>query len=334
MNLLSLAPEALVAIIVLVGLAWLFEDRVGFSKGVRLGPYEWILKTATERVYYRMRRSVSDVSALILQDPADVLAEIKAELQSPYFKELEDTERKKHIESTFKKFDLNAVLHDENFGIQAFVLGGLLRSPLLLYVMSRKKDKKTGEPRPFPSGQALVAKRAVVTLSGMQSRRLVEGDFYLLPKKHKFEGLLRKPTPVGLFVAEEDSNDRDLISHMEKITPALQDVAKGIRTERQYGIIVKDLSRRLKSALSEQKRLVNRLRTAAGDSMADKKTTDFYERRLPKGAKIGSSLTPVVLFAFPILGALVFEYGLHSNPIFGVIVGGSLVMVVLGTRGL
>ena len=331
MDLFALAPVAVVAVIILVGLAWLFEDRVGFNKGIRLGPYEWILKT--DRIYVRQRRAVSDVSHLILQDPDPVFAEIKEELESPYFKELEDSERIKHIASTFKKVSLQKLFHDDDFGFQAFVLGGLLRSPMLLYVMSRKKDKKTGEPRPFPSGQALVANRPVYTLSGLQSRRLVEGDFVLLQKKHRIEGLLRRPTPVGLFVSEDDSNDRELISHMEKIASPLQDVASGIRTERQYGIIVKDLSRRLKSALTEQKRLVNRVRTLSGESMADKTTTKWYERGLPNGLRITNSFTPVAMFGFPIFGAAVFEYILHSNAIFGVIVGGSLAMVFVGARG-
>jgi hypothetical protein len=332
LNLLALAPEALVAIIILLGLVWFFEDRIAFNKGVPLGAWKLILKT--DRLYYEKRCSITDVSHLVLQDPAPVITEIRDELASPYFKELEDEDRFKHIQSTFKRLsNLDDLLHDENFGVQAFVSGSLLASPMLLYVMSRKKDKKTGEPKPFPEGQALVAKRRVLSWSGLIARRLVIGDFILLPKKQRIEGLFRSPVPVGLLVSDEDSNDRELMSHMSKIAPILQDVAAGIRTARQYGIIVKDLSQRLKKALSEQKRLVNRMRTLSGESQADKTTTKWYERGLPNGVKITNSFTPVAMFGFPIFGAAVFQYVLHSNAIFGVIVGGSLAMVLIGTRG-
>lgn len=334
MNLFALAPDAVVATIMLVGLAWFFEDRVGFTKGgVPLGPYRLILMT--ERIFFEPRRAVTDVTHLVLQDPAPVIADIKDELASPYFKELEDEERFKKIQTTFKHLsNLDNVFHDENFGLQAFALGGLLRSPMLLYVASRKKDKKTGEPRPFPSGQALVAKRPVITWAGLQARRLVMGNYAELPKKQKIEGLFKRPITVGLLVPDEDSNDRELMSYMGKIIPVLQDVAAGIRTARQYGIIVKDLTRRLKSALSEQKRLVNRQRTMAGESMADKETTAWYEGQTSKGRKIMNSTTPIVMIASPVVGVAVAEYGLHSNPITGAIIGALLAVVLLGTRGL
>ena len=332
MNAFALAPEALAAVIVLLVLLWFFEDRIAFNKGVPLGAWKLILKT--DRLYYEKRCSMTDVTSLVLQDPAPVLAEIKDELASAYFKELEDEDRFRHIQSTFKHLNnLDDLLHDENFGVQAFVSGSLLGTPTLIYVASRKKDKKTGEPRPFPEGQALVAKRRVLSWSGLIARRLVIGDFVLLPKKQRIEGLFRGAVPVGLLVSEEDSNDRELIKHMDKIAPVLQDVAAGIRTARQYGIIVKDLSQRLKKALSEQKRMVNRIRTLSGESQADKTTTKWYERGLPNGVKITNSFTPVAMFGFPIFGAAVFEYVLHSNAIFGVIVGGSLAMVLIGTRG-
>ena len=330
MTLFSIAPESVVAVIVLIALAWLFEDRVGFNKGVILNPYEWILKQ--NRIYFRRRRAVSNVTHLIFQNSAPILAEIRKELASDEFKDANDAKQVKEIQSAFNKVDLESVFHDENFGLQAFVLGGLLRSPMLLYVISRKKDEKTGDPRPFPSGQELVASRPVISGFGLRSRGLVEGNFVLLPKKQAMEGLFRRAVTVGLFVSDDDSRDPDLISWMEKIAPALQTVAIGVRTEIQFGIIVKDLLWRLKESRSEVKVVMNDMRTLKGRSMADTETANFYRSGLPNSKKITNAFTPVAMFGFPIFGAAVFQYVLHSNAIFGVIVGGSLAMVVIGTR--
>ena len=326
---LSIVPELLAAIILALAFAWFFEDRISFNKGVLLGPYEWIFKT--ERKYYRLRRSVSDVTSLIFQNQEAVFKSIREEMDSPYFEESEEAKgRKERIRQAFKKVDF---IKDPEFAFQTFVLGSLLHGRLLLYVISRKRDRKTGEPKPFPSGQTLVAKRPVMTISGFQSRRLVEGDFILLQKKHRIEGLLRRPTPVGIFVPDEDTEDRQLMVQMEKVAQPLHDFAVAIRTERQYGLLVKDLTRRLQSALSEQKRLINRLRTAGGESLADRKTTDWYERNTPKGTKIANSMTPVVMFLFPIIGGAAFEYLFRTNAILGVILGSALAMMLIGVRG-
>jgi hypothetical protein len=293
-----------------------------------LGPYEWVLKT--DRIYYRIRRSVSDVTFLIFQNQEAIIDSIKEELDSPYFEGSPDAQHKERIRNALKKV---SILRDPDITFQAFMLGSLLHGRLLLYVISRKRDKKTGEPRPFPSGQALVAKRPVMTFSGLQSRRLVEGDFVLLQKKHRVYGLIGRPTPIGLFVPDEDAKDREVITHLERMAQPLQDFAVAIRTEKQYGTLLKDMGRRLKNSQAEQKRLINRLRTSSGESQADKRTTEWYERNTPKGAKIGNSLTPVIMFLFPVFGAAAAMYGLRVNPIIGVILGAALAMMIVGFRG-
>lgn len=320
----TLLSLILVLVVVCLGLLWLFEDRFAFNKGIILGPFEWGLIVG--KLLYSIRRNVSNITHLMsLDDRLEVLQALQEETKNPYFEEMHGKDQIGKIQRAIKQA---SVLDNPDVGFAAFVLSSILHPRMLVYVIYRKRDPKTGEPTPFPETQTLVARKSVWTMSGLQSRRMVRGTFLLLQNKHTLEGIFPKPVHVGLFIPVEDSQDKGVLQYLGKIAEPLHNLAAAIRTEKQYGPLVKDLSARLVHARSELKRAQSDARANAGKELSDNKTVRWYNKHARRGEKINDTKTPFALYTAPILGALLFQYGFQINPIFGVVLGVTVAMLV------
>ena len=309
----------LAIIIVLV----IFQDRFGFNKGMRLGPYEFVLRC--DPYYERRRKSVNDVSAIIFKDREALIETLEKEAAGPYLEA--GVDEKEGLLMNLRKFNPNNLTHSNDFDIGAFVLSSLMGSKMLLFVMYRSINPITGAAKPFPSGHALAARKAVATSGGFLTRRLIEGQFYRFTKDTTwtFEGLGKMR--VGYFIPDDDISAANIRPSVEKLLAVSSALYSALPSVQQYGALVKSLkedSKRLTRLVKEYLQEINRL---GGRARSADKTVEAISNMTKGSRRISSSMVPVLLYTAPIIGAAVFQYGFNSNPIFGVILGTTIAMM-------
>jgi hypothetical protein len=325
---LSFIPELIGVAIFIFLMIWLFEDFFGFSKGIGLGPFELLLEYS-DGTYERKRRSLSNVTKIMTGGVEIAIQNIA------WWMKQEDCNIDQETRSFFLKLAQGKTpmeqLADLGLELEVFVASSSMRGNFVMYVLHRSKDS-LGRPMSFPDSNARVLKKRAVTLHGLVSRRLLRVIAYKLPVKVKFEGLMKKSTRVYFVVPEEDAKIKETALAIEKTGAIINTFVAAIPTERQFGAEIKTLYESREGLRSELKRAQFLIKQGAGDSFEDDKSAQALATMNAKGRKVVSATVPVVLYSFPVLGAIVFEYGFNTNPIFGVILGATLAMMLVAAR--
>ncbi len=315
----SVAVALVAAIIILL---WLFQDRFGFNKGIRLGPYEFILDDSP--YYYRKRRSVNDVTSVVFKDKERTIEMLTEEVNGPFW---EDANHREELLLFLRKVKPDSLTHSGEYDIGAFVLSSLMGPKMLAFVIYRAVNPD-GSPRPFPSGHSLSSPRAVFTTAGLLTRRLILSFYFKFPKTTtlNFEGLGKRMN-CAFLLPYDDVEVESLRPSLMKLLEVSTKLYSTIPSVARYSALLKskddDLKRQTRIA-NEYLAQINKL---GGRINAQQEVVDYLTKDAKGTKRYARPMVPVVLYLSPIAGAIIFQYGFDSNPIFGVILGATIAVM-------
>lgn len=326
---LTIIPELIGVAIFIFLMVWLFGDWFGFNKGIGLGPFDLELFYA-DRTYERKKRSLSNVTKIMTGGVEIAIQNIA------WWMEQEECNVDEKTKAFFLKLTKEKTplekLAELGLELEIFVASSVMGGNFLLYVLHKLKDSG-GNPETFPSSNAHARRKRSVTMQGLISKRLLQLTFYKMPNlKQKYPVLSKKAMRTCFAVPKEDSKDKEVALAIEKIGAIMDEYVRSIPTERMFGAEIKTLSERGSGLKKELVRAQYKIKQGAGDSFEDDKSAQALASMNAKGRKVVSASVPVVLYTFPILGAIVFQYGLGTNPILGVILGATLGMMLVASR--
>ncbi len=313
---------ALAFIIAIIGLLWIFQDRFGFNKGIRLGPYEFILDESPH--YYRKRRSVNDVTPIVFKDKERTIEMLTEEVAGPFW---EGEQNRKELLLFLHKVDPNSLSHSGEYDIGAFVLSSLMAPKMLTFVIYRAVGEN-GAPKPFPSSHSLASPKAVFTMSGLLTRRLVLAHYFRFPKSTtvNFEGLGKRMN-VSFLLPYDDVNVESLRPSLKKLLEVSTSLYAAIPSVERFSALLKSTQEDLKRQTRISKEYLAEINKLGGRINAQKEVVDFLTKDSKGTKRYARPMVPIALYLSPIIGAVVFQYGFQTNPIFGVILGTTIAIM-------
>ena len=315
----SIAVALVLATIIVL---WIFQDRFGFNKGIRLGPYEFILDDSP--YYHRKRRSVNDVTSIVFKDKERTIEMLTEEVSGPFW---EGEQNRKELLLFLRKVDPNSLTHSGEYDIGAFVLSSLMGPKMLTFVIYRAVGPD-GAPKPFPSSHSLASPRAVFTTAGLLTRRLVLAFYFRFPKTTtmNFEGLGKRMN-VSFLLPYDDAQIESLRPSLMKILEVSTSLYAAIPSVERFSALLKSTKEDLKRQTRIANEYLAEINKLGGRINAQQEVVDFMTKKAKGTKRYARPMVPIMLYLSPIMGAIIFQYGFDSNPIFGVILGTTIAVM-------
>jgi hypothetical protein len=336
----SIIPIVIALVVVFYAVLWFFDAFFSVPHGRHKGPYTLVLKQPPE--IQEVRKNITDITEYIFREwgPKEQLfKQIVEAIEGGSFKM--DDKTRQAIVSKLKSMKPDEMIlassSNTDYRLQVLATRSLLGGKGIIWVLSRRRFKDSGDAKVFPEDYALIAERNAFTLQGAMTRGFIEGLYFpSVARIEKIPGIGRN-LKSGFFIPDIDKNDAELVETGRNLATLMSQVYPYIPTVGAYEREIKGLKRQIEVVTEEAKELRRRIHKMHAYWKADSESEKALDKLSKKTAqqKVSSWTSGISIMVIPTLGAIVLGVLFYSS-LVGAVVGafiGSLLVAFLVLKG-